>query len=212
MKRIAISGLIFVFLAGFTTLGFCWPWDKNAAEVTKSAPAIAAPEAAAKQAPVAQEVPKEAVRPSKANIDKDRMLREKKKSALNNSQWDIEVVALSGKGSKQKDALVFYENKFSSGEFSKSGFDASNYTLTLQENGNAVVETMQTSEKEGIIFWRIELDPAVTICKGVLSRQLPNNKSEDYSFVSVAKKPYQPPAPAPASPAIEEAAVPKAKK
>jgi hypothetical protein len=208
MKKIAISGLIFVFLTSFTTLGFCWPWDKNAAQATKNAPAIAAPEAAAKQAPVVQEVSKEAAKPSKSSIDKDRMLREKKKSALNNSQWDIEVVALSGKGSKQKDVLVFYENKFSSDVYSKLGFNASNYTLTLQENGMAVVETMQTSEKEGIIFWRIELDPAVTVCKGVLSRQLPNNKSEDYSFVSVAKKPYQPPAPAVAG----EAPVPEAKK
>lgn len=191
MKRIIVGGIVFISLTCFAVSGFCWPWDKKAEQETKKAPVAAAHQEDLKPAPVAPQEPKEAVKAGKTGIDKDRMLREKKKSALNNSQWDVVVTALSGKGLKQNDVLTFYENKFSSDAYSKIGFNASNYTMTLQENGMAVVETMQTSEKEGIIFWRIELDPSVTECRGVLSRQLSTNKTEDYSFVSTSKKPFQ---------------------
>jgi hypothetical protein len=188
MKRVFLSGIIFSIFLYFTANGECWSWGKKqdqapakANDQTASAPAVAASLNPAPSA-IVPEV-------KKVDVEKTRGLREKKKSDLNNTQWEIEVMALSGKGAKQSDILVFKDNKFSSEEFLKTGFKESNYTLSVLDSGMVVVETMQTSEKEGSIFWRVEFDASITACKGVMSRQLSGNKTEDYSFASVAKKP-----------------------
>ncbi len=190
MKRVFIICFLLGFWLTFSATGHCWPWERKApAPAPKASEAVK--EQPAQQAAVAVAIPqdiKEAPKPSKVNLNKEKLLREKKKSALNNSQWDIEVVALNGRGPKQKDILVFRDNKFSSENYLKQGFKDSNYTLTLLENDMAVVETMQTADKGGIIFWRIEFNTEVTVCKGVLSRQVTNVKTEDYSFVSIAKE------------------------
>jgi hypothetical protein len=200
MKKIIRGVLVPVFLFTFVAAGFCWPWDKKASQEVPKAPAGQA----AGQAPVAPpQAVKEAPKSPKGAADKMRALREKKKLALNNTQWEVEVSALSGKGSRQKDTFIFYENKFSAEEFLKKGYKPSNYTVTVQEDGSAFIETMQSSDKEGVVFWRLEFDPAMVSCKGLLSSQLPNNRSEDYSFVSVARKLYVPPAEVP-----KEAALP----
>ena len=191
MKKIFLSVSILGIFLCFAGLGECWSWGKKqdqppakADEQTTLVPA--APEAAASSASAPIAVVPAA---KKADAEKTKGLRDKKKSDLNNTQWEIEVMALSGKGAKQNDTLVFKENKFSSAEFLKTGFKESNYTLSVLDGGMVVVETMQTSEKDGSIFWRVEFDASLSTCKGVMSRQLSGNKTEDYSFVSVVKKP-----------------------
>lgn len=170
--------------------GHCWTWgkqktteEKNKTSVPTSAPA----QTQVQQPPAA--APQPAAKPAKPRKGSAENLLETKRGALNNTQWDIDAAPLSGKGSKQQDVLVFRENKFSSEYFITLGFGASNYTLSVQEDGTAVFETMQTSEKEGIVFWRGECDTAMASCKGVFSRQLPGNKTEDYSFATTSKKP-----------------------
>ncbi|MEK7849672.1 MAG: hypothetical protein AAB213_02470 [Candidatus Omnitrophota bacterium] len=184
MKKIFLCVLMLGIFLCFTSLGECWSWGKQevkAKDKAASAPVVVAP-ANPEPSAVVPEV-------KKADVEKTKSLREKKKSELNNTEWEIEAMALSGKGAKQSDILVFKDNKFSSEEFLKTGFKESNYTLSVLDSGMVVVETMQTSEKEGAIFWRAEFDASLTACKGVMSRQLSGNKTEDYSFASVAKKP-----------------------
>jgi hypothetical protein len=136
-------------------------------------------------------------------VEKQRALRAKKRTEVNNNQWEIDVMALDGKGAKQKDLLIFKDNKFCSDNFSKSGFGPSNYTLSILDDGSVVVETMQSADKEGILFWRVELDPQLVACKGILSRQLGENKTEDYSFISVGKKPVMNTPPPVEAPKVE---------
>lgn len=191
MKKVLLFVLLSVFSLSFTCAGQCWPLGKKASADPKDQVAKpAASEAKASQEPS---------RASQKELDKMRAQRDKKRGELNNFQWNVDVTPISGKGEKRKDALVFLENKFTSDEFSKIGFQPSNYTLTIQDGGMVVVETMQTEEKEGAIFWRIEFDAALANCRGVYSRQLAGGKGEDYSFVSTAKKP-----------AVSKPAVPKA--
>ncbi len=186
MKKVFGGVLVIILSLCFALSGYCWTWGKK--DTTPAAPA-AAPEKGLSEAPAAAASPA-APEAKKVDTSKMRELREKKRDELKNTQWDIDVMALSGKGAKQKDIIIFSDNKFSSEEFAKSGFKESNYTLTVQDNGLVVVETMQTNDKEGSIFWRIEFDSSLASCKGVMSRQLSGNKTDDYSFVSTAKKPF----------------------
>jgi hypothetical protein len=225
MKRWVLS---FVMICSLVVVASAdaWPWQKKtaaepAAKTEAPAPAevkTAAPEAQAPAAPAAVEAPAKAEpavaaptpapQPSGPAIEKQRALRAKKRTEVNNNQWEIDMMALDGKGAKQKDFLIFKDNKFSSENFAKSGFGPSNYTLSIQDDGSVVVETMQSAEKEGILFWRVELDAQLIVCKGILSRQLGENKTEDYSFLSVGKKPVMntpPPVEAPKVAAPAEA-------
>jgi len=203
MKKVFVGCFVLCFWLVFSATGHCWPWENKAAAPAPKAPEVKKeplPQQAAVVAATPREVSaaggsasggKEAQKASKASINKEKLLREKKKSALNDNQWDIEVLALNGKGSKQKDVLIFQDNKFSSEDSLKQGFKESNYTLTVLENDMVVVETMQTAENGGIIFWHIEFDTEMMACKGILSRQISNTKTEDYSFISIAKKAVQ---------------------
>jgi hypothetical protein len=172
-----------------------WPWQNEGA---KKVVAPAQKQETSNDSPVAssESVKKEATAaavqasPKTTDIEKQRALREKKKAALNSHEWEVEVIAMSGKGVKQSDILVFSESKFFSEVFSKLGFEPTNYTVTAQDDGATVVESMQSADKEGIVFWRIEFDKDLAGCKGIYSRQLSQNKTEDYSFTSLSKKPY----------------------
>jgi hypothetical protein len=223
MKKALLAGLIFSFSLTFVSQGQCWPWSKKEAPAASpqalAAPSQQEPAVIKAAAPASEEkaAVKETPKMTKADMEKMRVLREKKKGELNNWSWDIDTALLSGKGAKQKDNITIQDNKFFSEGFVKEGFPASNFTLSVQDNGVTVVETMQTSEKKGMIFWRVEFDPTLAACKGILSRQLPGNKTEDYSFISTAKKPVSNnPAPEEKKPEGKKqaapAAAPKAKK
>jgi hypothetical protein len=63
-----------------------------------------------------------------------------------------------------------------------------NYTLTIQDDGKVVWETMQTSEKAGIVFRRREIDLNIEKMQGILSQRIDDKTTRDYAFVSVSKK------------------------
>jgi hypothetical protein len=163
------------------------------------APAVApqAPAASKVEAPKA-EVAK--VEPAKPKMDKTqkeaiefkRKLMEKKRSELNNTEWQIELVPMSGKGNKEGETVVFKNNQVSLVGYGKRGFPTTNYTLTVQDDGSLVWETMQTSEKSGIAFLRGEIDAAAQNMRGVLSHRIDDTTAEDYSFVSTGKKSITP--------------------
>jgi hypothetical protein len=187
MKKMLLGILVVCCVLSFATAGYCWTFGKKkeaqpaatTEKVVKSEKAVTQPQAPAQQAS----------KMSQKDIDKMRAQRDKKRAELNNLQWDVDVTAINGKGEKKKDYLIFQDNKFSSDEATKSGFQPSNYTLTIQDSGAVVLETMQMAEKEGAIFWRVEFDNTLNTCHGVFSRQSANGKGEDYSFASTAKKP-----------------------
>ncbi|MBU0548717.1 MAG: hypothetical protein KJ838_00095, partial [Candidatus Omnitrophica bacterium] len=100
-------------------------------------------------------------------VDVKQALIEKKRKLLNNTKWEIELSLLTGKGKKQSDIITFSNNQIASANLIRSGFSATNYTLTIQEDVAVIWETMQTSEKSGIAFWRGEVDLNIEKMQGI---------------------------------------------
>ena len=135
-----------------------------------------------------------------------------KKADLNNTEWAIELKPMSSaKNAKsEKDTLNFVDGKISSVNLGKSGHSPTNFTLRmLEDNETLTWETMQTSEKDGVAFWRGDIGPD-GIMRGVLSKRDKKDKTSDFNFVSTGSKkvaPVAPPAPeVPAVPAAQPAA------
>jgi hypothetical protein len=113
---------------------------------------------------------------------------QKKLAELNNTEWQIELNPLAGKGKKEADVITFANNQISIAGFVKKGFPTTNFTLSVQDDGIVVWETMQTADKAGVAFWRGEMDLTMQSMRGVLSYQVDEKTKHDYSFVSTAKK------------------------
>jgi hypothetical protein len=112
----------------------------------------------------------------------------KKMAQLNNTEWQIDMAPVSGKGKKETEVVTFKDGKVTASNFGKKGFPATNVSLTIQEDGTVIWETMQTSEKAGICFWRGELDKALLTMRGVVSNRIDDKTKFDYSFVSTSRK------------------------
>ncbi|MBI3616894.1 MAG: hypothetical protein HY210_01550 [Candidatus Omnitrophica bacterium] len=134
-----------------------------------------------------------------------------KKAALDNSEWAIDLKPMAGGKGKikaEQDTLFFSDGKVSSGNLAKAGYNTTNYTLRiLEDNETLTWETMQTSEKDGVSFWRGDIGPD-GIMRGVLSKRDLKNNTKDFNFVSTGSRKVAPPAPPAApAPAVEPAAV-----
>lgn len=114
---------------------------------------------------------------------------EEKKKELNGGEWEVAIKSTSKKGALDgPNVLTFQDNVFQSKSSSSLGFTPTNYTLTVSESdtGPTVWETMQTSDKGDVMFWRGEwLGDQMT---GVISRQFKGGKSEEYMFSSSSMK------------------------
>ena len=124
--------------------------------------------------------------------EEDAALAQKRKEAinaakneLNNTSWKIVLNNMATKAHSE-DVLDFSGNKIESKDMSKKGFSASNFTISVENENIVVWETMQTSEKEGLAFWRAEVEGGVM--RGVLSRHLKDKTTEDYTFFSTSKE------------------------
>ena len=121
-----------------------------------------------------------------------------KKAALDNSEWIIELKPMAGgkgKSKAEQDTLLFSDGKISSGNLVKAGYNTTNYTLRiLEDNETLTWETMQTSEKDGVAFWRGDIGPD-GIMRGVLSKRDLKNNTKDFNFVSTGSKKVAPPVP-----------------
>ncbi len=111
---------------------------------------------------------------------------------LNNTEWQVRLVPQSGKGKEKTDVLRLVRGKFTSDMLATAGCPSSNYTLRIK-NKRAEVETMQTSEKLGTIFWRIQLRDGKM--RGVVVMKLKRGKDEVLSLLSTSSKKIQPPPP-----------------
>jgi hypothetical protein len=190
MKRVSIVLIGLCFVVCCAASAHAWFGAKK----QEAAPAPAQPAAtdkakAAKEAPskseaAAAQSEAEAV---KAFLAKQEIVK-KKMVLLNNTEWQIEMTPLSGKGKKEIDTVTFKNNQVVLSGFSKKGFGPTNLTLTVQEDGSVVWETMQTSEKNGMCFWRGELDKTMMTMRGVASHKIDDKNKMDYSFASTARK------------------------
>ena len=142
-----------------------------------------------------------------------------KKTEIDGHEWAIKLNPASGKGTPVEDKILFKDSRFQSEKLTKEGYNPTNFTLSLQEGGPTIWETMQQNEKGQTIFWRGEWEGETM--RGVMSKQVGEGKSEDYYFSSTGTKPIEKvveeaipaevPAAAEAVPAaVEEAAAPAA--
>lgn len=138
--------------------------------------------------------------------DEAKLLAEKK-AELNGHEWDVKLVPAADpkKGTPVEDTLVFKDMKFESKGNASKGFVSTNYTITLQEGGPSVWETMQSNDKGETVNWRGEWEGDAM--HGVMSKQS-GGKNEDFYFNSVGSKaiPAETPKPEEAAPASAEAA------
>ncbi|MDD5730856.1 MAG: hypothetical protein PHN57_06995 [Candidatus Omnitrophica bacterium] len=184
MKKLTAWIIVLIFMAaGLTEAQAGWFGKKKATPEEAAAPqASSAGQQPQKSAP-AQKVDK-----AKAKADKEKQaLEDRSRSQLNNTEWQIELTPLSGKGKKESETVMFKNNQITFANYAKKGFPMTNYTLTGQDDGSIVWETMQTSDKAGICFWRGEMDASLQSLRGILSHQINDKTKEDFSFVSVKK-------------------------
>ena len=105
----------------------------------------------------------------------------KKAEELDATEWEIRLTPVSG-GNKIIDTLSFVEGKFVSGKLNTSGYTASNYSLTIEDSGRIIWETMQTGP-DGVASWRGEIEQGVM--QGILSLRQEGKEPQDFSFMSI---------------------------
>lgn len=161
MKGIILTAMVLSFLA--MDVG-----SSTAAEKKKTAPAT-------KTTTTVSEVSASARREAEANA----------KETLAAKEWTIYLTAAGAKKAKSEtDVLTFSEGKLTSKNLSSKGYPTSNITVTVQDNGTIIWETMQTKENGDMAFWRGELEGQ--IMRGVLSLQSEKGGAQDFSFSNVS--------------------------
>lgn len=109
-----------------------------------------------------------------------------KKAELNDHEWNIKLSSASDKSKVSEDTLVFKDQMFESKTSTEKGYKPTNYTVSLQEGGPTVWESMQSLEDGKVVFWRGEWEGESM--RGVMSRQIGDGKNDDYYFSSVSSK------------------------
>ena len=123
--------------------------------------------------------------PTPEEMEKRKNMIKAAKEKLDNLVWHIEVAQMTSEPQKEtyKDTLRFSDNKVGSEHLSSDDFPSTNYTVSMGGENIVVWETMQTSEKKGLAFWKGEVEGGVM--RGVLSRHFDEKTVRDYSFSSV---------------------------
>lgn len=189
MKRVGVVVTGLCFMLSCATEAHAWFWQKKD---EAAAPAVkqekAQKESQSKKAQPAAPAAQKLDKALEKELKDKRALVAQKMTLLNNTEWQIELSPLSGKGKKETDVVTFKNNQVSLANFGKKGFPATNITLTVQPDGSLIWETMQTSEKNGICFWRGEIDKGVTAMRGVLSHKIDEKTKQDYSITSTSRR------------------------
>lgn len=207
MKKIAATVLIIAF--SFTSAGLALAKDKKEGKV--SAAEIKVKAEVKETAEETQEIKgepsdvKEAVQEVKpkvsaeggsasgrdeAALEQARKKRQEElkvaKVKLGGQEWVIYLTSLIDRKSLGSDTLKFVDGKITAKELLAKGYLESNCTITPQEDGTVVWETMQVHENGDRVFWRGEL--ISSLMQGVMSRQSKDGKTEDISFTTTAPK------------------------
>ncbi len=101
---------------------------------------------------------------------------------LGNTEWEITMTGAAGK--QTPDTLTFKDHVFISAGLNSVGFPESNYSLSIEDNGRMVWETMQTASDGGVASWRGEIEQGKM--RGILSLRQPGKEPQDFSFTSIS--------------------------
>ncbi|MFH1782908.1 MAG: hypothetical protein ABH848_04770 [Candidatus Omnitrophota bacterium] len=151
-----------------------------------------------------------------AQIKKELIRGFKKK--LNDTSWEITL--RNSAGQEEMDIVSFKDYKVVSRKMLVEGFNPSNFTVRMKGERKIIWETMQTSEKKGVAFWRGDIFASDiekgAVMRGVLSWHIKDGVKRDYNFNSKEwdgewKKEELAPKPVEETP-IEEAVVEEAPK
>jgi len=113
---------------------------------------------------------------------------------LDGSIWSL-ILNESGGGKKNiKDTLTFDGRTVSSERLLKEGYNTSNYSLMVQDDGSAVWQTMQVKEGAGRSFWRGEFKGEDKMY-GMLSKQPTEGTPQNFSFNAILEKGVKKPEP-----------------
>lgn len=115
---------------------------------------------------------------------------------LDKTQWRLTVRKTGSSKVAYEDTVTFDDRRVTSEWLSKDGYPDSNFTLTVQDGGAAVWETMQTKAGEGTALWRGEIQDERM--SGILIKQPLEGAAEDFSFAASKIVPETPPASQPA--------------
>lgn len=100
---------------------------------------------------------------------------------LNNQSWTIKLVQQGAKKPKvETDILTFSGHGVVSQFLSAKGFAGSQFSLSIQDDGSAVWETVQKTENEDITALRGELRGSAM--NGTMSIRYKTGMAETYSF------------------------------
>ena len=143
---------------------------------------------------------KKAVAPLNERLIARKAAEKKAKETLAEKEWTIKVTqsasASTKKAKPEIDVLTFSpEGKVTSKNSAAKGYPATNVTVTVQDNGTIIWETMQTNPEVGVLFWRGELNN--TIMNGSLTLQPQKGSIEEFYFMTVLAAEEKPQMPQP---------------
>lgn len=102
-------------------------------------------------------------------------------AALEGTEWVLELAPMGEQGTRPtKDTLQFEQGKVQSQQLAKTGFPATNYTISVGDDGTPVWETMQTAEDTSVVFWRGELYGETM--RGIASKHPAKGQVMDLAF------------------------------
>lgn len=103
---------------------------------------------------------------------------------IKTEEWQIRLQPTSG-GNELIDTLILKDGKFTSRRLNFMGFSSSNYSLSVDNKGKTIWETMQSSST-ATASWRGEIE--FESMQGILSLREEGKPAQDFSFVSVSFK------------------------
>jgi hypothetical protein len=121
-----------------------------------------------------------------APIQIDRSLIARKRKEIDNTEWGVELIPITGKGNRKEDKIIFTNRRVLLKSLDKQGFIPTNFSLNINQSKKLVWETMQKNG-EDIVFFKGEVSSDYTKMTGVISfQELRGNR--DYSFISTSMK------------------------
>ncbi|KPK99251.1 MAG: hypothetical protein AMJ95_00465 [Omnitrophica WOR_2 bacterium SM23_72] len=103
---------------------------------------------------------------------------------LNSQTWTIYLTAQGVKKPRvETDVLIFSGSTVTSQNLSNQGYSGSNFTLSVQDDGNAVFETVQRTEEGDLALWRGTLYGNKIV--GILNLRPQGKVATIYSFTTL---------------------------
>lgn len=102
---------------------------------------------------------------------------------VNDTKWELKMVSFDAKGKKKEksDTLIFENNTLIAEGFQKKGFTATNYSVSVQDDGTTTLSTMQISTKE-TAFWKVDVSPGIGRISGKVTITPKTGTPEQYIF------------------------------